>query len=1321
MKVKSSKLTKSTILPFTFLIISSTLIFAQPDTWQQKAGGYGNITQFSFAINGKGYFGLSQFSAEVWEYDAALDVWTQKADFPGALRNGTASFATTSKGYVGTGTTSDFFGTWLNDFWEFDPVANSWTARATFPGGVRYNGTGFSIGAKGYIGMGYNGSYLNDLWEYDPASDTWTAKANLPSAGREGPFSFSAAGMGYVGTGKTGFFGPWTNDFWQYNPGTDSWVRKADFTTLPRWGATGGAIGNRGFAGGGYDNVGFVFLNDFWEYDPASDTWIQRANLGGGVRSGGQTFSIGGKLFLGMGGNPSQLFDLWEYTPAVSFNNSSFVTQWDLSIPGSSPTEISLGTATSGTVNYTWQELSPGTATGSGSWSGTNLTITGLPAGATIRLQIAPSNFQRIIINYDVDRDRLTHVENWGSVNWTSMLYAFEGCTNLQVTATDIPNLSNVLSLSNMFAACANLSGPSNINLWNTGTITNMQGVFKGATNFNQNINSWNTSSVTIMESMFGGAHAFDQDISSWDVGNVTDMTLMFANALQFNQDISGWSVGNVTNMSGMFLGTQNFNQNINSWDVSNVTNMSSMFMGSNFNQSIDSWDVSNVIDMSSMFSGTGFFNRDISAWNVSNVTNMSRMFKDAFAFNQPIGSWDVSSVTNMSDMFGNSIIPTNPFNQNIGSWNTAAVTDMARMFNLATSFNQDISSWNTAAVTNMNAMFFNASAFNQNIGSWVLNPGVSMTNMFSASGVNCNNYSATLIGWSTNPSTPNGRTLGATGRQYGTNAAAGRTNLTTTKGWTIVGDSPSGTLCAVVSVPTITSFTPISGPIGTTVVVAGTNFDPVAASNTVRFNGVTATTPSAASATSLTVTVPVGATTGPIFVTTLAGTGSSNTNFTVTCTPPTPPTSLSVSRCETGTVTLTASGATGTQEYRWYDVSTGGTSIASTASFTTPSLSVTTPFYVSILEVATSCESARTLVNAIVNTPPAAPAPINNSGCSGTSIVLGASGGSPGLYRWYTVPTAGTADGTQQNNAFTTPLLTTTTSYWVAITDGTCESPRTEVVATVLPVPNTPGITPVDPVCPGSTTNVVASGTTNGNYRWYEGGTLLPGEVNALLTVSNIISNRTVSVAIAIGPCESSRASIMISLKNCTPPVIAPSTTTAFIEGTITINLCDLISDAENDLDASSIQAVGTLTSGAPFSLDGCTLTVNYAGVPFPGTDRLTVRACDQTGLCTEQEVSIELGGEITVYNAFSPNGDGKNDRFYIQYIDVLPEAQQNRVTIYNRWGDAVWSAANYDNTTVAFTGRSDNDQELPSGTYYYMIEFANGGKRRGFISLKK
>jgi YD repeat-containing protein len=79
-----------------------------------------------------------------------------------------------------------------------------------------------------------------------------------------------------------------------------------------------------------------------------------------------------------------------------------------------------------------------------------------------------------------------------------------------------------------------------------------------------------------------------------------------------------------------------------------------------------------------------------------------------------------------------------------------------------------------------------------------------------------------------------------------------------------------------------IISFTPQSGPAGATVTINGTAFSPTASQDTVQFNGVTASIVSA-SATRLVVTVPAGATTGPISVSTPAGSVSSSSNFTVT------------------------------------------------------------------------------------------------------------------------------------------------------------------------------------------------------------------------------------------------------------------------------------------------------------------------------------------------------------------------------------------------------------------------------------------------------
>lgn len=79
---------------------------------------------------------------------------------------------------------------------------------------------------------------------------------------------------------------------------------------------------------------------------------------------------------------------------------------------------------------------------------------------------------------------------------------------------------------------------------------------------------------------------------------------------------------------------------------------------------------------------------------------------------------------------------------------------------------------------------------------------------------------------------------------------------------------------------PSIISFVPISGPIGTVVVVTGSNFT---GATDVTFNGVSAITFTVDADSQITVTVPVGATTGKIAVTTAIGTGTSTDDFTIT------------------------------------------------------------------------------------------------------------------------------------------------------------------------------------------------------------------------------------------------------------------------------------------------------------------------------------------------------------------------------------------------------------------------------------------------------
>ena len=510
---------------------------------------------------------------------------------------------------------------------------------------------------------------------------------------------------------------------------------------------------------------------------------------------------------------------------ANSIFAQDFITRWNMAYQGPSPTQISFGVGTTGICSYTWQTI-PAGANGSGTFSGNTLTITGLPANAIIQLNIDTTNFNRLQMNVGQDTVRLVDVQQWGAVHWVSMEDAFNGCYHMDVTASDIPDLSSVFSMARMFKYCSFMTGPTNINAWNTSNVTNMSGLFRvassfnqpvgnwntsnitymnemfqGAANFNQPIGNWNTSSVTNMSRMFSGA-SFNQPIENWNTSSVTDMSYMFSYAGYFNQPIGNWNTSGVTNMSYMFSSAVNFNQPIGNWNTSGVTNLRGMFWSAtNFDQPIGNWNTSNVTDMSWMFSDAYNFNQAIGNWNTSMVTDMSYMFWNATNFNQPIGNWNTANVTDMQVMFANA---TN-FNQPIENWNTSNVTDMHFMFSRYylvvnyNAFNQPLNNWNTASVINLQGMFLHANLFNQSLGNWQLNPNVIFPDMLYDCGMDCTNYSATLSGWSGNVNTPSNRQLAATNMKYFVSAQNARDSLVNVMGWTITGDLLANNNCCIV------------------------------------------------------------------------------------------------------------------------------------------------------------------------------------------------------------------------------------------------------------------------------------------------------------------------------------------------------------------------------------------------------------------------------------------------------------------------------------------------------------------------------------------
>ena len=269
------------------------------------------------------------------------NTWTQRANFGGVARKVAAGFSIGTKGYIGVG---ELNGNVLDDFWEYNSLTNVWTQKADFGGVPREFAQGLSIGNKGYIGMGEDedSEQLQDFWEYNPATNIWTQKANYGGGPVASTRGFSIGMKGYVGTGHDGSV--YRQDFWEYNPATNLWTQKANFGGGLRSAGVGFSIGNKGYFGTG--NSGAQTFSGFWEYNPAPNLWTQKANFGGGQRKLAVGFSIGSKGYVGTGYLGGTTFsDFWEYIPGPGFMGGTWNQKADF---GGGPREEATGFSISG-------------------------------------------------------------------------------------------------------------------------------------------------------------------------------------------------------------------------------------------------------------------------------------------------------------------------------------------------------------------------------------------------------------------------------------------------------------------------------------------------------------------------------------------------------------------------------------------------------------------------------------------------------------------------------------------------------------------------------------------------------------------------------------------------------------------------------------------------------------------------------------------------------------------------------------------------------------------------------------------------------------
>ena len=452
---------------------------------------------------------------------------------------------------------------------------------------------------------------------------------------------------------------------------------------------------------------------------------------------------------------------------------------------------------------------------------------------------------------------------------------------------------------------------------------------------------------------------------------------------------------------------------------------------------------------------------------------------------------------------------------------------------------------------------------------------------------------SAGTLSWYANPT--GGSALG-TGTSFITPSISGTTTYYVETVNASCASSRTAVIATVNTTPSITSTTPASRcnagqvTLSATASAGSTIWYANASGGSVLSSSNNFVTPSISGTTTYYVEASAGSCTSPR----VAVIATVNTTPIVTSTTPN-------SRCDAGTVTLLAAADAGT--LNWYANASGGSSLGTGTSFTTPSISGTTIYYVDASTA--TCTSGRTAVTATINITPTVTG-IPNSRCNAGTVTISASANA-GTISWYANASGGSALGT--GTSFITPSISGTTTYYAESVNATCTSPRVPVIATVNISPSITSTTPASACTPGCAT--LSATASTGTIQWYSvasGGTLYFTGAN--LNICNLPSTATYYVQTTDGTCTSPRSPVVYTVTGAIPSILSTSGGNRCGPGTVTLNA----TADSGTLNWYSASTGGTLLgTGASFTTPSISTTTNYYVEASNGTcssNRLTVTA---------------------------------------------------------------------------------------------------------------
>lgn len=372
---------------------------------------------------------------------------------------------------------------------------------------------------------------------------------------------------------------------------------------------------------------------------------------------------------------------------------------------------------------------------------------------------------------------------------------------------------------------------------------------------------------------------------------------------------------------------------------------------------------------------------------------------------------------------------------------------------------------------------------------------------------------------------------------------------------------------------------------------------------------------------------------------------------------------STSVTTCGGTSATLRATAPAGAT-FRWYSQQTGGTALFTGAEFITPVLDSSAVYYAEAVSSGGCISTTRTAVQVSVSARPGTPdiTPANATICAGGTATLTATSGTAGAtFNWYADATLSTILFT--GPSFTTPILNTSTTYYVVAANGQCVSAAPRAVTVVVnEIPVQPAVT-INPVSGmveyGQTAELTATSTTPGvTFRWYldAAGTVPVFTGNPFVTPA-LAENTTYYVdAVGAGGCASARTAVTVNVnRDFNPGCDFANSQVSTVNG---LCLGCTVNTPDNSVDTDTLNFANIQV---PVALLGATVThmLNFGSLAAAG-DTVKVRMSFPTGLL---DVSVLSAIQITSYRGGVSNNDPQLINSSAIQLNILSGTNQRAV----------------------------------------------------------